>query len=534
MQRSERKTNIIGGGIIAALETYFILLESKANHHLNRVTIYEKNPDISHTTTWNIVPSLTPDEILSVVSRGTMLIEDLSKLFSEKGGIRVDDVANVNNTVIANHFINAVASDGDNQALHLARTHSLLQLGKLSMEMWDHIYTTADQELQNIMRDANYHACKEISPNAPFDLKQGYRIDLIYKKHDAAKHGLAMLETYAQLGYMHCKILNPDEVLMLDPMLADFCHAHSTHHQWHQDTVAIWRPGGCLDTQRFLPAFYEYLRKQMGTYLNKNGKEKNRFKLKFGKKVEDVTLTNNNNHQKCVSSLSFFGGTIKAANNQYEENHYIFCPGESVGTLKSLGFDEPPYAGFAGATIRLIIPLTNNQQIQFSSLNHCMEVHQEGIVLAWQARIHEGNAYIGVGGTKAFYGDQQPNISHDFAWNRHLLQLNAINDVLPQLLSLAFGKETKGLLLTVKDLQYLVDNGIATRWVGRRSVAFDGFPTLGHAHANGVTVINARNTTHLSSGGVSFGPASVAASRGQSGELLSRVLTLSDSRRMKL
>ena len=61
-----------------------------------------------------------------------------------------------------------------------------------------------------------------------------------------------------------------------------------------------------------------------------------------------------------------------------------------------------------------------------------MEVHGEGIVLAWQARFKDNHLFIGVAGTKAFYGDKQPNKNEDFATNRNLIQLNMMNQVLPK------------------------------------------------------------------------------------------------------
>jgi hypothetical protein len=41
---------------------------------------------------------------------------------------------------------------------------------------------------------------------------------------------------------------------------------------------------------------------------------------------------------------------MKKNNHTYRESEYVFCPGESVGTLRKLGFDEPAYALFAGVT----------------------------------------------------------------------------------------------------------------------------------------------------------------------------------------
>lgn len=62
-------------------------------------------------------------------------------------------------------------------------------------------------------------------------------------------------------------------------------------------------------------------------------------------------------------------------------------------------------------------------------------------------------------------------------------------------------------------MDMLESKGVAQRWAGVRAVVFDGFPTLGTAHrADGTPLENAIVTTHLGSGGVSFGPAAVAVS----------------------
>ena len=83
--------------------------------------------------TAHIVPSLTPDEILSVVPRGQELINKLCHLFSEQGGIRVDDVAGVNDSFAADQFKRAVQEYGLDEEGHHARTETLLALGKMSM-----------------------------------------------------------------------------------------------------------------------------------------------------------------------------------------------------------------------------------------------------------------------------------------------------------------------------------------------------------------------------------------------------------------
>jgi len=166
-----------------------------------------------------------------------------------------------------------------------------------------------------------------------------------------------------------------------------------------------------------------------------------------------------------------------------------------------------------------------------------MEVHQEGIVLAWQARARDNQIYIGVAGTKSFYADKKPNKDEDFAKNRNLLQLNMVNDVLPEFISLAIGRNTKGQTLNEADLITLEAKGIAKRWVGTRAVAYDGFPAVGSVYSPNGKVSNARITTHLGSGGVSLAPGVVMVSRSaqeadfDGKALLQSVLTYGDSRR---
>lgn len=155
--------------------------------------------------------------------------------------------------------------------------------------------------------------------------------------------------------------------------------------------------------------------------------------------------------------------------------------------------------------------------------------------MAWQARFKENGIFIGVAGTKAFYGDKQPDTYEEFAKNRNLVQLNMINHVLPDFISLACGYNTKGKVLSAEELISLEDQGIARRWVGRRAVAYDGFPTIGSLYKDGRKVTNARCTTHLGSGGVSFGPGAVFISRSSeqstNDALSQKILMYADSRR---
>ena len=510
----KQKITIVGGGIVGAMEAYFAYLDAREEGIPLRITVLEKNASLSDTTTAHIVPSLTPDEILSVVPRGQELVKKLQLKFNQPGGIRVDDADGVNATEIAEQFIKQVELYSEDEEGHQLRTRTLLELGKMSMNLWQYIYDNADTKLKAILEESNFNPCRE-TKMVDGALHDGYRIDLIYNVSGAKSKAESMKADYQQLGYAGCKLLSPMEVMEKDPFLADFCKANSTEDaygelQWKEDAVALWRPGGCIDTQIFLPKFYEYLREVMGTYTTDSGKNNDCFQLKLDKQVTDITYSPSNNS---INRLKFFGREPKPRKHEYEQYNYVFCPGESVGTLKRLGFNEPAYSGFAGASLMLNIPVQEELLEKYKDFNHCMEVHQEGVVLAWQARVKNNKIFIGVAGTKAFYSDQKPHKDQEFAKDRNLLQLNMINDVLAEFISLALRKDTRGKKLEIEDLQQLEEAQIAERWVGTRAVAYDGFPTLGAVSNKDGEVSNARCTTHLGSGGASFSPASAMISR---------------------
>jgi len=540
------KLTIVGGGIVGFLEAYCAYLDAQHKNERIRVTIHDKNQSMQGTTTAHIVPSLTPDEILSVVPRGQELINKLCFLFSEPNGIRVDDVVGVNNSIAAEKFKRAVQHYGQDEEGHRARTETLLALGKMSMELWQEIYTHADVELKNILIASNFNPCRERTNLDAQTLHDGYRIDLIYSVPNALNKANAMKSDYERLGYNDCKTLSPAEVVSLDPFLADFCDQNSQLNDdetrvWKNNAIALWRPGGCIDTQVFLPLFHDYLKQVMGQYTNHSGQTKDCFQLRLQRRVEQLTYESAENTPSLnkIDGLKFFENPmIKRNKHTYQQSDYVFCPGESVGTLKNIGLAEPEYARFAGASLMLKIELPADKLEAYSTFNHCMEVHQEGVVLAWQARFIDNRIFIGVAGTKAFYGDQQPHKNQAFAKNRNLLQLNMVNDVLPEFLSLALGKPTHGIRLTQADMTELENRGIAERWVGTRAVAYDGFPTVGHVYNHNGQVSNARCTTHLGSGGASFSPAAVLVSRSSMftfesipQDLAKTVLTYGDSLR---
>ncbi len=541
------KTHIIGGGIVGALESYYAHKEAEKNGEKICITVYEKGDSLSQSnggksstnTSYNIVPSLTIDEILSVVPRGSELVEKLSILFSQPGGIRVDDVAGVNDSEAAIHFKEAVAIYGSDKN-HDDRTLSLLMLGKKSMDLWQQMYDEGDAELKGILEASNFNPCREPRNDSKKTLHDGYRIDLIYGIPNAKNRALNMQADYEKLGYKNCAILSPDEVIAIDPFLADFCDHHSVLDNnkvriWKNDSVALWRPGGCIDTGSFLPKFYAYLKKTMGQYKDSNNQIRDCFELQFGKEVTAIMFDPNSDDLRIIG-LKFSNGTEQIETQSKIESRYVFCPGESIGTLHHLGFNEPAYAGFAGASLLITIPLSKDQIEMYKNFSHCMEVHNEGIVLAWQARFKENSIFIGVAGTKAFYGDKEPNKEEEFAKNRNLVQLNMVNDVLPEFVSLAQGYHTKGKTISSEELSSLENKGIARRWVGRRAVAYDGFPTIGSLYCNERKVCNARCTTHLGSGGVSFGPGAVFISRhseqSKNDPFVEKILTYADSRRI--
>ena len=250
----------------------------------------------------------------------------------------------------------------------------------------------------------------------------------------------------------------------------------------------------------------------MGTYTNSDGTEQSRFQIHLSSKVTGVEFGINNSEQTIITGLQINDSLIFHPNTQ-DNVTYVFCPGEAVGSLKKLGFAQPAYAGFAGAVLILNVDIPQEQLKQIIHHNQYMEVYQKDVVVSWQSRYKNNKLFIGVGGTKAFYADQTPHKDQEFALNRNLLQLNIVNNVVPEYVSWALGRDTKGATLTEQDLQQLESAGIANRWVGIRAVAYDDFPTLGYLYKDNLIVANARCTTDLGSGGVSFAPAAVYISR---------------------
>jgi hypothetical protein len=544
-QYPKSKLSIVGGGIIGLLAAYYAFVNARANDELIRITIHEKNADIMQTTTANIAPSLTLDEIIGVVPNGVQFFEKLNLLFSI-GGIRVEDVPGLNNSIAAINFIQQAQAyslevDGSSK-----RAAVLVELGRLSMGLWQKMYSDADPELKKILEDSNFNPCRETSKSEP-SLGDGYVVDLLFNIQNAEQKAAATKDDYETLGYQHCKVLSPDEVQAIDPALAIFCQQHSEMNPmgelvWKNNAAAVFRPGGCLDTEIFIPRFAAYLQKIMGKYTNTKGEEKDCFRLKLGRKINALVYSDDTEH-KVVRGLKYNADGVTNHTHTYQSFSYVLCPGEAVGTLDSLDLLEPAYAGFAGASLKLNITIPEARMSEFSALNNFMSLYDAGIGSAWQARRIGNKVRISIAGTKAFYADQKPNIDQDFAKNRHLAQLNMINTVLPQYVSLALNRNTIGQKLTAVDLQYLVDNGFARIWVGRRAVICDGFPTIGAVYdKQDKKIENARCITSAGSGGVSFGPALVFANQKgmvheqqqEKDALIEQVTEYSSSKRFRL
>ncbi len=516
------KLVIVGGGISAYLEAYVAFIQARSDFQKIRISIHEKNDRLSDTTVAHLVPSLTPSEMLSVVNY-TNFFQNISTPFQLPGGILANDMRYVLDSEDAKRFIAAVRGVVQNSQRLQENTELMLRMGKLSMALWNMLYDTGDDDFKQIMKDSHFYPCSEAHTRQN-QAQNGYRIDLVQGRPNATQH-LMRQQQYAQArGYQHCRLLSPTEVIEKDPFLNDFCELNSHLNEsakrvWNADAGAIWVPGGCLATSIFLPKLHHYLEQKMGTYTNQAGDTKNCFQAHWKRTVIGVTY-DPNVEQAHISGLVFQDDPAHVKQKHvYEQTAYVFCPGEAVGTLSALGFQEPPAARFSGVSLQLTIPLLSVAHMQQYAALHQQyrEIGFHGYGIAWQARCVDECLIIGVGGTKAFYGTHEPQLHQEFAQTNSVLLLNCINRLWPTVIELALGKLTGGKTLTALDLSALISDGVARVWVGSRAVSFDACPTLGtlyEAKGQQRPIDNARCTTHLSSGGVSFGPAAVMVSQG--------------------
>jgi hypothetical protein len=371
-QYPESKYTLIGAGIISYIAAYYLWKQSEQAGTSIRITLHEKNHALAQTTASNISPSLTMNEIMSVVPPAPELLDKLKRLFNEPGGIRVDGLG-VNGSKVYTEFLSAVENCGKNPTEHTKRMNALYGLGVLSMNAWQQMYDSADEQLKAILLTSNFQPCREPPNSGAPELHDGYRIDLIYdvapegQTNCALKKAQDMSAEFKALGYEYSQVLSPEEVMRRDPYLREFCMEHADLDStgtrvWKSTASAVWRPGGCIDTCVFLPLFHEYLTQKMGTYTNAQGKVKNNFRVHYDRKVEGLSLVQDHAREQRITGVRFFGqDQVKKNKHDFKQSQYLFCPGENVGTLKKLGLPEPEYTRFAGPSLRLMIDLSPEQ-----------------------------------------------------------------------------------------------------------------------------------------------------------------------------
>jgi hypothetical protein len=92
-----------------------------------------------------------------------------------------------------------------------------------------------------------------------------------------------------------------------------------------------------LNAPLFLPKFYDYMARKMGSYATKGGKLKPCFTLQFNKEVSGLRLSKGANQR--ILSLQFTDGSLARKGSLKKPCSYIFCPKETVKSLEPLGFD---------------------------------------------------------------------------------------------------------------------------------------------------------------------------------------------------
>lgn len=143
---------IIGCGMAGGMEAYAAYEEARKSGEPLIIRMFEKNKSIAQTTVYNLVPSLTPDEIISVVPRGPELVKKLAIKFNQPGGIKVVDIDGVHGTPVADNFISQAERYSKDESGHQARTQALLELGKMSMDMWQQMSIKRMMSLKKFLR----------------------------------------------------------------------------------------------------------------------------------------------------------------------------------------------------------------------------------------------------------------------------------------------------------------------------------------------------------------------------------------------
>ncbi len=508
----DKKLIIIGGGILGHLAALMVHL----NGERARITIHERYPDGTYTPAANLWPSLTPDEILAVVPVGKAFLDAYNRAFDEEGGIFAD-VSGVNDSALTQEFKNEVMSFSQDPTRHAERQASLLEVGRLAMDAWHQLYELADPDLKQILEDSNFHPCREPGADEEKTFHNGYRIDLFADDTHANDKIQGMIVDYHSIGYTRTCALTPSQVLDFDPSLQEFCakYVDNDQQQWKPGSGAILRPGGCINARKFLPKLLDYLTAHMGRYQSDNEetglKIKPCFKVKYDSTVIGIERMLQSDGKERVTGLGIQGVQKIHRNRHPYPTHYLFAPGNQVNALQQMGFTTIVNAGFAGVSTTLHVNIPEDLLSKYGTLEQHQEVHQNGIVVSWQARFDKSTnqLIIGVAGMKAYHGDVPPDLWGNFAQNRGLLQLQMIDKFFPELIDIALGREPSKpeirLPLSKENFEHLKDSGALILWVGVRAVAPDNYPSIGPLSVQGRLFANASTVTNAGSGGVAFG-----------------------------
>lgn len=204
-----KKVSIAGNGIVGLMIAYLTHLRARENNERVRVTMRGTYP-VAKTTAGYLFPSITENEILSVVPPGKKLLQSLDKLFKEfNGGIRVDSPTGILDS--AQEFIQAVEQSGSDEEAHQRRTELLSKLGQYSVSLWESIYQSADDKLKKIFEESNYLPCREQQASS-LKLRDGYRIDLYFDAQNLNNTIQSNLSAYAATGYVNSQVLTPDQL----------------------------------------------------------------------------------------------------------------------------------------------------------------------------------------------------------------------------------------------------------------------------------------------------------------------------------
>ena len=122
--------------------------------------------------------------------------------------------------------------------------------------------------------------------------------------------------------------------------------------------TALWRPGGCINTRKFIPLFHQYMEKGLAHGLIQKVKPEIVLLSNMANRWMALPLIMQIPTAVLAYKLAQLLNKIKILIIKAKAIH--FCPGEEVGLLSRFGLDEPAYASFAGAVLFLELPIPND------------------------------------------------------------------------------------------------------------------------------------------------------------------------------